>query len=84
MLWEGYWWTTLDEDVARFVNECNICKAIKPMNNVTLFRSRKTPKWASNIIKYLESPKWVESMPQHRQKGLETECKNYEIIGGQL
>ena len=29
---------------------------------------RKKPKLFTNIVRYLEDPKWLNSMPQHRQK----------------
>ena len=65
MLWEGYWWATLHEDATKFVNECSICRAIWFMNNVTLFKPSKKPKWATNIVKYLQDLEWAKSIPRH-------------------
>ena len=79
ILWDGFWWPTLKEDVATHVPQCCVCKTNRPNEYNTLFHVQPIPTWADKIYQFISNPKAFESLPLHCHKQLKEECKRYAI-----
>ena len=84
ILWEGFWWPTLKEDVATYVLNCQLYKAIQPMEHITLFHVQWIPTWVDKIYQFICNSNDFTSLPLHWCRQLQEESKCYTIIGKQL
>ena len=84
VLWAEVWWPTMKEEVYDFVWTCTACKAKPPHPHATLFQVSIAPKWSQYIVKYLEQRILPKKVSRPRQKAIELESKEYELIGNQL
>lgn len=78
--WQGFWWPTLREDVAKFANKCPKCRKMMPTLYATLYHVSTLPRWSKNIVEYLQMGK----IPKHRRRSLEVDAITYTFLGEQL
>ena len=82
--WQGYWWPTLREDVANFVNSCTSCKKSRPTPYATLYHVHSIPQWSDTIVNYLTTGEISEIVPKHCHKAIEKDAASYSFVGDQL
>ena len=84
ILLNGFWWPTLENDVHRFVHECQRCQTLEPIPYATLYSIMQTPTWSSHIVDYLQNGHTDLSKPAHRRRLIEIEAVSYTLIKDQL
>ncbi|WP_219822719.1 hypothetical protein, partial [Enterobacter cloacae complex sp. 4DZ3-17B2] len=60
------------------------CQKQTPIPHVTLFQMPHVPKWSNYLVTYLSSRTFPEDMSKRRQRAIETEARDYALIGNQL
>ena len=84
ILWQGFWWPTLWEDVANFSNKCKECVKMMPTPYATLYHVGTLSKWSEGIVEYLKTGTVNDLVPKHRQRSLEVDAITYTLLGEQL
>ena len=74
----------MKEEVYNFVRKCKECNVKPPHPHATLFQVSIAPKWSQYIVDYLEQRILPKKVSRARQKAIELESKEYELIGNKL
>ncbi|MCO5572921.1 hypothetical protein L7F22_037746 [Adiantum nelumboides] len=80
----GVYWPTMRSDIYLFVKSCVQCQIQTPIPHVTLFQVSVVPKWSNYIVTYLLNRTFPEDMSKQHQRAIETEARDYSLIGNQL
>ena len=84
ILWAGFWWPTMKDDVVMYVLYCTRCKVWKPLCNVTLFHNTRNPKWALPLINFMNSDPSMAKIPYSQKRAFTIKSRRYTFLGGQL
>ena len=74
----------MKQDVNTYVNNCHQCMVKPPVNYATCYQVNIAPKWSQYIIDYLTMRVFPEGMSRTRMRAIETEAREYSLIGNQL
>ena len=80
----GVYWPEMKQDVNNYVNNCHQCMVKPPVEYATCYQVNITPKWSQYIIDYLTKRVFPEGMSRTRMRAIETEAREYSLIGNQL
>ena len=80
----GVYWPQMRRDVHTWITSCERCEQNPPLPYATLFQVQANPRWEQHIVDYLQKREFPKNANKRRQKAIETESKEFCLIGDQL